>query len=254
MADRWFIVQIASNYEKLVNQFIIVPSNWITFKNKTATTKFLQIPFGSEDVEFYVELAKTRGIPPESWMDYQVMRQLGNDAYSYQDAELTLNTLTNNQTICNSNAGTRVEEMINTTPRLPANVVSARQSPIDQAPVAEQGSNNLILVDDADFKALIRKVDNLAREFLQVKATLNVHTELIRMDIQQLKTFMVEKKSAAERDMIVDYETLVGRHRLKQDFLNLADDEPMDKLFSSYESFQRYQICAASNKIIYGRV
>lgn len=65
MADRWFIVQIASNYEKLVNQFIIVPSNWITFKNKTATTKFLQIPFGSEDVEFYVELAKTRGIPPE---------------------------------------------------------------------------------------------------------------------------------------------------------------------------------------------
>lgn len=79
------------------------------------------------------------------------MRQLGNDAYSYQDAELTLKTLTNNQKICNSNAGTRVEEMINTTPRLPANVVSARQSPIDHTPVAEQGSNNLILVDEADF-------------------------------------------------------------------------------------------------------
>lgn len=47
---------------------------------------------------------------------------------------------------------------------------------------------------------------------------------------------------------MVDYKTLVGNHRLKQDFLNFADDEPMEKLFSSYEKFQEFENSYMTNE------
>lgn len=96
MSDIWYILQIASNYEKLINQFIIVPSNWVTYLERSVTTKFLQTPFSDQDVQFYIELAKSRGVPPASWATYPIVRQLGDDAYSYLDAECTLHALTNN--------------------------------------------------------------------------------------------------------------------------------------------------------------
>lgn len=254
MSDLWYTIQVSTDYPDLVNQFLIVPSTWISKSKdgKKHFTKFLETPFSEEDVDFYNTLSETRGVPPESWKNYEIIRQVGDISYSFLDASIQLGIVTGNQTIQNSDASSRVERLLDV-PSLPnksLNVVSGpgtaigKQSSDKKGPGTNEGGPGHVMIKESDLANLFKEMAALkvlfTNEMEKLRQSTATFTETTKIEIQNLKMFLIAKKSEADRAKIMDWETLIKKHDLEKDFLH-SEGEKTTAFFPTYDKFEFFE-------------
>lgn len=251
MADLWYIIQLATEHENLINQLIIVPSTWISVKKVNSKDKyyckFLECPFNQEDLLFYRELAQKRGIPPAAWKNYEVVRQVGDEAYSFHDAEMQLDILTNGQTVQNSDGSTRVKRLMKV-PILPTFERPENQNTNVQGPEGETEAGqqeSMLLIKEVDFLQLLQELKDLKKEVIFLKQENEKYKNAVdeymvntTAEIRSLKTFIVDKKSNEEREKILELDELIKTHKLDEDF---SEGEKVYPLFKTYEKFTYFE-------------
>lgn len=140
-------------------------------KNKKFFTKCLVTPFGEatpfEDIQFYQEPAKTRGMSPESWTEYEIIQPVGDDYYSYGDAAVHLEIMTNSRTPGTVDGDTRASLSVNVS-ILPNGVQQFNgQEPgpaADKSAQDQQG--NMVLLKEVDLNALMTEKED-SKELLK---------------------------------------------------------------------------------------
>lgn len=111
----WYIIQIFATDTEIMNQAVIVPSNWVIPPKKASDrikVKYMQFPFTAEDALLVDTLSQTRATAPESWPSFIFM--VHAKARTWLEAENALAiTMGGDSTIHNSSNNDKTDEVLN---------------------------------------------------------------------------------------------------------------------------------------------
>lgn len=85
--DVWYVVRLVTDERELINQAIIVPSNWVVVPKQgdNLKIKFMELAvIKEEDILLYETLSRQRSEPPASWKNYTF--EVLNKAKTYHEA------------------------------------------------------------------------------------------------------------------------------------------------------------------------
>lgn len=117
--DTWFIVSLVTDDLELINQGVIVPTNWVVVpkrKSDNLRVRYMELAgqLGDEDKLLIDVLAQRRQPAPEGWPLH--LFALKGKAKSWHEAERTLEVLMGGDiTIHNSNNNDKIESLLDTT-------------------------------------------------------------------------------------------------------------------------------------------
>lgn len=116
--DLWYVVHLITDTNVLINQAVIVPTNWVVLPKKPGDrlkVKFMELSeqLGEEDKSLVDSLAEHRVQAPKDWPthDFRILSK----AYSWHEAQRSLIVqMGGNITIHNSTNGKKIETLLDT--------------------------------------------------------------------------------------------------------------------------------------------